>query len=208
MSEQEHSRLAAPLPVSRQARRHQIMTEARRIFAEQGYHRATMEEIAEACFVSKPVLYQHFSGKSTLYQAVVDEDLQRLGEAMRVPLPDVREIPPVVEAFVDRFTRAIVNHPVSYRLIFDADRPQGSDLERRLEGLLDDAAQEIAQRLAQRGRLTWAEGLFLGRLLLRTAMDAAPLIMAEPDAEHKRRFQQLAYTLAAAGLNQVEASAH
>ena len=190
--------------LTRAQRRQQIVTKARWNFALRGYHNCTMEEIAEACFVSKPVIYQHFASKAALYEAVVSEDLDMIGEAVRVPLPEVREIRPVAQAFVERFIGVVLEHPVSYRLIFEADRPQHSDLDQRLEQLLTRAAQDIAQRLEARGRVDEHEGRFLGQLLIRTAVETAQLVMAEEDPARKRVFQQLAYTLAGGGLEAVE----
>lgn len=53
-------------------RREQLIDVARGVFAERGYEAATIEEIAEAAKVSKPIIYQHFGGKEGLYAVIVD----------------------------------------------------------------------------------------------------------------------------------------
>src|SRR6187397_71130 len=60
-------RLSAP------ARREQILDVALQVFAGAGFHGASMNDIAEAVGVTKPVLYQHFDSKRDLYQALIDE---------------------------------------------------------------------------------------------------------------------------------------
>jgi AcrR family transcriptional regulator len=50
-----------------------ILTVARHEFAEKGYHTTSMDDIAEAGGVTKPVLYQHFDSKRALYLALIDD---------------------------------------------------------------------------------------------------------------------------------------
>jgi len=54
-------------------RRSLILAVARHEFAEKGYHATSMDDIAEAGGVTKPVLYQHFDSKRALYLALIDE---------------------------------------------------------------------------------------------------------------------------------------
>ncbi|MDX2359116.1 TetR/AcrR family transcriptional regulator [Dietzia sp. PP-33] len=60
-------------------RRQQLVEVGRRIFAENGYDSATVEDIAAAAGVSKPVVYEHFGGKEGLYAVVCDRELAYLG---------------------------------------------------------------------------------------------------------------------------------
>ena len=48
----------------------QILTEAARIFARKGYEGASMRDIAEACDISKSLLYHHFKNKEEMYSRV------------------------------------------------------------------------------------------------------------------------------------------
>ena len=43
------------------------------MFAETGYHGTSMNDVADAAGVTKPVLYQHFESKRDLFQALLDE---------------------------------------------------------------------------------------------------------------------------------------
>jgi AcrR family transcriptional regulator len=65
------------LPAAR--RRRQLLDVARRVFAERGFHDASMNDIAIAAGVTKPVLYQHFASKRELFAELlgdVGRDLQ------------------------------------------------------------------------------------------------------------------------------------
>ncbi|NBT20981.1 MAG: TetR/AcrR family transcriptional regulator, partial [Actinobacteria bacterium] len=54
-------------------RRTQILDVALRTFAARGFHDASMNDIALAAGVTKPVLYQHFASKRELYLSLIDE---------------------------------------------------------------------------------------------------------------------------------------
>ena len=59
-------------------RRQQLLSVARAVLAQRGYHGTTMTDIAEAAGVTKPVLYQHFTSKRDLYRIVLEDIGARL----------------------------------------------------------------------------------------------------------------------------------
>lgn len=59
-------------------RREQLLQVALETFAAKGFHDTSMNEVAEAAGVTKPVLYQHFASKKALYNELVDEMGARL----------------------------------------------------------------------------------------------------------------------------------
>lgn len=67
-------------------RRAQLLEVARELFATHGFHHISMEEIAVAARVTKPVLYKHFPSKLDLYLAIIDDLSQALIEAARKEL--------------------------------------------------------------------------------------------------------------------------
>jgi AcrR family transcriptional regulator len=58
--------------VPRAVREPQMLEMAGRVFAAHGFHDASMDEIAEAAGVSKPMLYSYFGSKEGLYFAYTD----------------------------------------------------------------------------------------------------------------------------------------
>lgn len=56
------------------ARRSQLLEVALARFAAGGFHETSMEEIADAAGVTKPVLYQHFSSKQELFRELLDTE--------------------------------------------------------------------------------------------------------------------------------------
>jgi AcrR family transcriptional regulator len=105
----------------RTERRAQLLAAAQRVFAENGYHSAAMDEIAEEAGVSKPVLYQHFPGKLDLYIALleshVDELVRRVQEALASTNDNRQRVPATVGAFFD-----FVNGDAgAFRMVFESD---------------------------------------------------------------------------------------
>jgi len=65
-------------------RRDQLLATALATFADHGYHQASMNGIAEAAGVTKPVLYQHFGSKRELFLEVLREVGDELRERVRL----------------------------------------------------------------------------------------------------------------------------
>lgn len=55
-----------------------IIAVARRLFSEYGYLGVSMSDIATKLNISKPALYYHFTGKTEIYEKVLDEVLAAL----------------------------------------------------------------------------------------------------------------------------------
>jgi AcrR family transcriptional regulator len=67
--------------VPRAVREEQLLEVAERVFAEQGYQGASIEDIARAAGVTRPVIYDHFGSKENIYLACVRRargELERL----------------------------------------------------------------------------------------------------------------------------------
>lgn len=64
--------------VPRQVREPQMLEAAARLFAERGFNRVSMDEIAEASGITKPMLYAYFKSKEGLYVACVDRAARTL----------------------------------------------------------------------------------------------------------------------------------
>src|SRR3712207_6444764 len=70
------------------------------MFAEQGYHGLSMEQLAVAAGVSKPVLYQHFPSKRELYLALVSDAAEELQSQVRKALEGTNDNRARVEAAI------------------------------------------------------------------------------------------------------------
>lgn len=62
----------------RLARRGEIFAAAERVFAQKGYHSATMDEIARQAELAKGTIYLYFENKRDLFYTLVDEKINSL----------------------------------------------------------------------------------------------------------------------------------
>ncbi len=67
-----------------------ILKTAAGMFAQKGYHRTTVDEIASALGVAKGTIYYHFKNKEELYLAIIQEGVYLLEERMRQDLPALK----------------------------------------------------------------------------------------------------------------------
>lgn len=72
--------------MSRAARERQMLDVAEQVFAERGYRAASMDEIAERCGVSKPMLYDYFGSKDGLLTAAIARARTELYETTRAAM--------------------------------------------------------------------------------------------------------------------------
>src|ERR687896_1903275 len=67
--------------VPRERREPEMVAAAQAVFAERGYHAASMDEIAERSGITKPMLYSYFGSKEALFvrcQRDSGEELRRI----------------------------------------------------------------------------------------------------------------------------------
>ena len=64
-------------------REHEMLEVAGGVFAQRGFHAASMEEIAAGAGVSKPMIYNYFGSKEGLYFAYIELAGQRMLARMR-----------------------------------------------------------------------------------------------------------------------------
>ncbi len=78
--------VVTPLPRrerDRQQRRTDIFRAAERVFAEKGFHDASIEEIAHAAEYGTGTVYLYFKDKETLYLELIDQKLSELFEHLQ-----------------------------------------------------------------------------------------------------------------------------
>jgi len=99
-------------------RREVIEREASAVFAERGYHGASIEEIARRSGVTPPVLYDHFDSKLDLHRRLLERTRGELLELWREHLsgdaPAAERIPAAIEAWAGY----VQSHPYAPRMFF------------------------------------------------------------------------------------------
>ncbi len=81
-----------------------ILAHAGELFARQGYHAASMNQLAESCGLSKATLYHYFRDKDTLLVHIADAHVSRLC----LLVAEVRTLPLAPEPMFRELVRRIV----------------------------------------------------------------------------------------------------
>lgn len=74
-------------------RRRQILDCAKRVFAEAGYHGASISDICSAAGIGRGTLYQYFANKKAVFAAILRETLDRV-RAHMIDRRAVTDLPP------------------------------------------------------------------------------------------------------------------
>lgn len=99
-------------------RREQLLRVAAQILSNPATVGASMDEIAAAAGVTKPVLYRHFPSKRALVQQVLSNGIDRLTIALQQSLVGAQTPREMVEAGFTAFFEFIESEPVAYELLF------------------------------------------------------------------------------------------
>jgi AcrR family transcriptional regulator len=125
-------------------RRRQLLDVALDIFAERGFHSTSMDDVALAAGVTKPVLYQHFPSKRALYRELLDEvDAQLVGHLVEATAgaASLRER---VEAGFAAYFRFVAENRAGFRLLFGASVRNDAEFAVIAERAIDRIAALIA----------------------------------------------------------------
>jgi AcrR family transcriptional regulator len=100
----------------RERREQLILDVAGAVFARQGYHPASMDEIAELAGVSKPLVYSYFGSKEGLYLAYIE----RAGTELLDRLQDAAPRDGVVglRARITEFLAFVEEHGDGWKVLF------------------------------------------------------------------------------------------
>jgi len=125
-------------------RRQQLFEVARERFAHQGFHATSMDEIAEAAGVTKPVLYQHFPSKRALYVEILEETGRQLLSTLAEATSAAGTLRERVELGFRAYFRFAVSHRSAYLFLLDTSLRSDPEFARIVEEILDAAAETIA----------------------------------------------------------------
>jgi AcrR family transcriptional regulator len=101
-------------------RREQLIDAALTVILDQGYGGVSIEAVARAAGVTRPVVYDHFPNLGRLLQALVEREerysLEQLEQVVPVD-PRDRDPTEVLAGGVGRFLLAVASRPATWRLI-------------------------------------------------------------------------------------------
>lgn len=154
--------MASRLPAEH--RRSQLLDVALAVFAEHGFHGTSMNDVADAAGVTKPVLYQHFESKRSLYLELLGVVGERLTSAVigaTAAAPGPRE---QVELGIYAYFGFVRDSPAAFWLMFGGGTrrdeefaAQATKVERAIAEAIADLIE--VEGLDRPGRVMLAHGI-------------------------------------------------
>jgi len=182
--------------LSADERRAQLERIAGQMFADGGYHGVSMEQLADAAGVSKPVLYQHFPSKRELYLALVRDAVREMEVRVRAALKGTTDNRARVEGATETYF-AFVDDP-RFRLIFSAERSD-EEVHAEVNAAHRRVTQTVAELISEDAGLDRSSALFLAAALRGLAAEGARWWSDHYDVSREQA-AQLAAQLAWRGL--------
>jgi len=97
--------------LSAEKRRATIIEVAKRLFAHNGFHGVSIDEIVKEVGVSPSILYRHFTSKEELYESVLHEFSCTRESYVEAVVDDDTGFETVLRTMTRLFVDSIVNHP-------------------------------------------------------------------------------------------------
>ena len=202
----EPRRRAAHLGPER--RRPLVLDAARGLFLEHGYEGTSMEAVARAAGVTKPVVYACFAGKEELFEALLESEEARVLETIQASLPAdaaVDDPEPLLVEGLTAFLRAVAESPDAYRIIFLGEGATTAVVHRiqRQRAAQVDAVAALSRDWLQRHdssvEVEAAARLF-ATVVVGLAESGARAMLSDPDTWSPERLGRMLGRMATRGL--------
>lgn len=134
--------MAARLPAER--RRRQLLRVALEVFAAQGFHATSMDDVALAAGVTKPVLYQHFPSKRALHAELLEDVARDLTGRITAAAARAGSGRERVELGFAAYFDFVVEHGSAFRLLFGASVRNDQEFATIAQRTIDGVAELVA----------------------------------------------------------------
>lgn len=129
-------------------RRRQILDVALTAFSNRGYHNTSMNDIADALSMTKPVVYQYFDSKRELYLELLHEVSEELVASVTEVLTASGEPRQQVERGIIAYFTWVSSNPEAFSLLFDSSERVDVEVDDIVSEFEDNAARAIAPFIA------------------------------------------------------------
>jgi AcrR family transcriptional regulator len=132
-------------------RRRQLLDIACRVFADSGFHASSMDDIAGAAGVTKPVLYQHFASKRALFVEVLHDVGGQLLASLGTATAEATTGRDRVQAGFAAYFRFVTENEPAFRVLFGAAARNDPEFAIVVDKILDDVSDAISQLIEIEG---------------------------------------------------------
>lgn len=135
----------------KQRRREQILEAAGAVFAERGYHNASINDIIEKAGIARGTFYLYFASKHNILEAILDEALATLRARIK-PIEVGPEAPAPSEQLRENVTRVLrfaTDKRDLTRLVLEHGLAPDDDLSERVSRFWNHVVEMIESSLSQ-----------------------------------------------------------
>src|SRR6201989_3320078 len=133
--------------LSRGARMEQTLGGAHGLFAERGYAEVTMDEIAAAVGVTKPLLYNYFGNKERLYIACMERAGDSLTKTVGEAIAGTASPGDALGAGVRAFFAFLDSDRAAWAVLFDETLPVGGEVADRVAAYRGQIVELVSSTL-------------------------------------------------------------
>ena len=185
----------APVRMSAEARREQLLDVTKAIVAERGFHAVSIEGVAREAGISRPIVYGHFDDLPGLLDALVKrEGARALGQLAEVLPPALAQGAPEerLAAALGGYLEAVRADPATWRLVLVPHEGAPAVLHEAISRGREAVVTQLAAALGGERGLRAPDPELAAHLLSALADEAARLLLADPDRYPPERVLALA----------------
>lgn len=138
--------MARAAPLSAADRRATLLSAARLVFAERGYHRANVADILTAAGVARGTFYNHFESKRDVFAAVLAELMAEIGGVVK-PIDVSRAVPQQVHENLRAIANGMAEAGDAVRILFTDALSVDADGEETLAVFYAHANERVERAL-------------------------------------------------------------
>ncbi|MDE3070340.1 MAG: TetR/AcrR family transcriptional regulator, partial [Acidobacteriota bacterium] len=105
---------------------------AHELFAERGFAAVTMDDVAAAAGITKPLLYNYFGNKERLYLACMTPAGDALVASVLAAVASTSNAADALDAGLRAFFAYLEADRAAWRVLFDETLPAGGEVARRV----------------------------------------------------------------------------
>ena len=140
--------MRARLP--RAQRERQMLDSARALFAARGYAEVTMDEVAAAVGVTKPLLYNYFGNKERLFLACMKPAVDALVDSVVSAVQAASDAPEALRLGIHAFFAFLDSDRDAWRVLYDETLPGGGEIAARVGEYRARLAELVTAALQER----------------------------------------------------------
>lgn len=183
-------------------RREQLLDAALAVIVSHGYEGVSIEAVARAAGVTRPVIYDHFPNLGSLLRALIEREeglaLDQLGSIVPES-PQEGDPPAQLAGGVRRFLDGVASRPNTWRIILLP--PEGTPAIVRTHVEMNRSAllarlQEFVDWAVKDGQIpAELDAEICARTILRLSEEAGRMVLTDPKRFSPERYERFTHTL-------------